>query len=414
MPQEKIKRNVVVLFRLISIISVVSGLIVIGLAAVGIHNIFSRHVIGVAEKEAILIGELLTKEQREVFLIDKSATPSRLEIAPFYHEWFDQHIRELLEPFEILKIKIFSPDGRIIYSTDSSILGELDAANPRLQRALNGEADSHLENKNSMRDLRNESTFDVDVVETYTPIVIDGATVGVFELYIDVTQFRHDIFDGTLKSSLLLVLILAVVFLVAFIIAHSSMKHLAAAEGRLHAQATLDALTGVLNRGELMSRAQAEYSRNSRLSTEGSLPNELCLVMLDIDHFKLINDVYGHLAGDAVLRQLAERIKQRLRMHDLLGRYGGEEFLLLLPHTKLDDAARVAERVRGTIEETPFLFNRTKLQVTISLGVATHSEGLSLSQIIAQADQALYQAKQRGRNRVEIHTLAAAQLDKAL
>ncbi len=416
MGKEKAKRNVVLLFRLISLISVVSGVAVIVLAAFGIHSIFSRHVIGVAEKEAIMIGQLLTEQQREVLFVKAEEGSTRLEIASSYQDWFDQHVRKLLEPFDILKIKIFAPDTEVLYSTETALIGQRDPSNPRLQRALKGLPDSHLEQKDSLRDLKNESNFNVDVVETYTPIQAEGKIVGAIEIYVDVTQFRSEIYSGTLKSLLLLTSILIFVSLIAFFFARSGMKQLARAEDKLLSQATLDALTGVFNRGELMKRAGQEFSRNCRTTSDGALLGELCLVMLDIDHFKRVNDLYGHQAGDVVLHELAQRIRQALRLYDSVGRYGGEEFLFLRPHTKLTDALNVAERIRQIIQGQPFQINGIELPVTASLGLACAEKGLSLNQTIDQADRALYQAKQNGRNRVEVFSPPRQdqQLDKAL
>ncbi len=406
------KRNVVVLFHLIKVISVVSGLAIILLAAFGMHNLFSRHVIGVAEKEAILLGQLLTEQQKDVLFVKEDSGVAILEIAPAYQQWFDQNVREFLPPFDILKIKIFSPDGRIIYSTDKTIIGDIDPSNPRLQKALRGEIDAHLENKDSLRHMRNESNFNVDVVETYTPIIAEDEVLGAIELYVDVTQLRKEIQAGTVKSLLLLTSILVVVSLIAFTIARGGMKQLAEAEEKLLAQATLDALTGVFNRAELMNRASDELSRNDRLRAKGTLTAEFCLVMLDIDHFKRINDEYGHLAGDAILHQLAQRIRKSLRPYDLMGRYGGEEFLLLLPHTGLENAGCAAERILAAIENTPFTYQDTELMVSISLGVGAVIEGLSLNDIIDRADQALYQAKQKGRNRVDFFLSPVPELDR--
>lgn len=390
------------LVRLLTILAFLSGMAIVALSVFGVHNLYSNHVISMAEKESALISRLLVDQHRNILFLDNETEDLRLHIEPSYEAWLDLRLRRFLQPFDIVKIKIFSLDTTVIYSTDNSIIGETNPQNPRLLRALMGEVDSHLENKDSLRDLADETILDVDVVETYTPIIVDGQLLGVFELYRDVTQFREDILAGTLKTLLLLSAIMLIVYIIAFSVARIGMKQVATAEEKLRKQATTDALTGIFNRGELMTRAEEEAARFSRHRPDGD-NGKLSLIMLDIDHFKRVNDVYGHLAGDAVLRQLPDRIKQGLRLYDILGRYGGEEFLLLLPNADLADAVTIAERIRHAIADEPFQFNDFSIETTVSLGVSSLTEKTSLTEAIELADQAMYRAKQNGRNRVEFH-----------
>ena len=124
--------------------------------------------------------------------------------------------------------------------------------------------------------------------------------------------------------------------------------------------------------------------------------------MLDIDHFKKANDEHGHLAGDAVLREVAHLLRGALRTVDSVGRYGGEEFLVLLPQTPPDEARRTGERIRQQIGDHVFRVGTRELRVTVSVGVATWESGSpqSAEALIREADQALYRAKEAGRNRV--------------
>lgn len=163
-----------------------------------------------------------------------------------------------------------------------------------------------------------------------------------------------------------------------------------------------DPLTGVNNRRYVERRLLEEIGRSRRQGYA------LSCMYIDIDHFKRINDRIGHQAGDEVLRGVAGRIKAELRMSDALGRFGGEEFVVLLIDTEQADALHVAERIRLSIAEQPMaLLNGEKLDVTVSAGVATlaqssHQETIetTVQQFVARADQALYQAKESGRNRV--------------
>lgn len=184
--------------------------------------------------------------------------------------------------------------------------------------------------------------------------------------------------------------------------------------------ATSDALTGALLRRPLMEA----FGQGLALAQRERQP--YAVLMLDLDHFKRVNDAHGHQAGDAVLRQFAQRVAQRLRKPDMLGRYGGEEFLVLLPSTGQEGARIVAEDIRLAVEQQPFTFGRVAIPVTVSAGVRAHdpqalpgpgadapataltssqmAQAALLESMIADADRALYAAKRNGRNRVEVAT----------
>lgn len=171
---------------------------------------------------------------------------------------------------------------------------------------------------------------------------------------------------------------------------------------RLYAEverlATLDELTGIINRRRLFSLGQLEFQRARRYQTT------LAAILLDIDQFKKINDTYGHNTGDLVLTGIATAISHNIREIDLFSRYGGEEFVLLLPQTERAQALEVAERLRTLVAGLRFETDRGTLSVTISLGIAHLTEKIpSLATLIDWADQAMYAAKQAGRNRVEIY-----------
>lgn len=159
-----------------------------------------------------------------------------------------------------------------------------------------------------------------------------------------------------------------------------------------------DPLTRLYNRRYLMETLEREFQRSYRKQ------GYLSLVLLDIDHFKKINDTYGHQEGDVVLAAVAEMAQVELRRYDIAARYGGEEFVLVLPETPPPEALAVAERLRESVQSMEFPRPMENLTVTISLGVATYpSERIDcIDSLIRQADEALYRAKQSGRNRVEV------------
>ncbi len=162
--------------------------------------------------------------------------------------------------------------------------------------------------------------------------------------------------------------------------------------------ASTDALTGLHNRGWLDDAFDREIKRSER----DQLP--LALIMIDVDDFKNYNDAYGHLAGDKVLVSVAEAIRSPLRPNDLIARFGGEEFVVLLPETTVYNAKIIAERLRKRVSESdPGELDGTDLpKVTISLGIAGRQSGYMLDMMIAAADVAMYHAKRSGKNRIEI------------
>lgn len=166
-------------------------------------------------------------------------------------------------------------------------------------------------------------------------------------------------------------------------------------------QATHDSLTGILNRRAITDSLKQEMERSNRERKNFSV------VLLDIDHFKKINDTYGHLAGDQVLREMVKRLCSTMRPYDSIGRYGGEEFIIILPDCDSEEnAIKQAERLRKSISRKPIDTSEGIINVTGSFGVSifTNGKGLELEPFVKQADGALYRAKKSGRDRVEIST----------
>jgi len=172
-------------------------------------------------------------------------------------------------------------------------------------------------------------------------------------------------------------------------------EELMLAREALREQATHDGLTGLLNRSAIMEVLHNEMARSQR----GSQP--LSILMVDLDHFKLVNDEFGHLAGDAVLREASARMRAVVRRYDSVGRYGGEEFLVVLPGCDSVAAAAEAERLRLSLSSTPFVFVNGTCALTGSIGYvcSTNAAAGGADSLIRLADDALYGAKDRGRNR---------------
>ncbi|MCC1495679.1 GGDEF domain-containing protein [Alcanivorax sp. 1008] len=169
-------------------------------------------------------------------------------------------------------------------------------------------------------------------------------------------------------------------------------------ENHLKLDSITDSLTGLFNRSYLFSTGTSEFTRSLRMADQ-----DLSCIMLDIDHFKSINDTYGHAAGDHVLKQIATKLTLQARSSDITARYGGEEFVVLLPQCSQDEATIIAERIRTSIEQAPIEHGDETLSVTASFGVASSCalpQGATFETLLQQADTALYEAKRAGRNQV--------------
>jgi diguanylate cyclase (GGDEF)-like protein len=164
--------------------------------------------------------------------------------------------------------------------------------------------------------------------------------------------------------------------------------------GELEYQASIDPLTGVLNRG----RCETEFA--SALSAADRSGSALAIAFIDVDHFKQVNDTHGHVVGDLCLALVARRIRESLRANDVCGRYGGEEFLVIVPGATLEAARATAERIRVHVGAEPIPAGAARVSVQVSIGVARYHPGESASALLDRADQALYAAKKNGRNRV--------------
>ncbi len=184
----------------------------------------------------------------------------------------------------------------------------------------------------------------------------------------------------------------------ALIELRASQAALTAALATTERLATFDELTGLYNRRVLMERLGVEVERSKRFGPP------LTVLMLDLDHFKQINDSYGHPTGDEVLRNVGRIVRGKLRLVDLAGRYGGEEFCILLPETPQSGGLKFAEALRGEIAQFRHCFGNELLSMTASFGLATlnRGDGFDESTLLKIADDALYRAKRNGRNRVEV------------
>lgn len=173
-------------------------------------------------------------------------------------------------------------------------------------------------------------------------------------------------------------------------------EQLIAAREQLRMEAAHDCLTGLWNRVAILEILQRELARSRREAAP------VAVIMVDLDYFKQINDTHGHLAGDAVLREVSRRMGSSMRPYDAIGRYGGEEFLIVAPGCDATAAVKLAERFRACISQKPIDIFDGAFPATVSLGVTASSDAKEADDLVRAADEALYRAKNAGRNRVEL------------
>ncbi|MBF8258722.1 MAG: Diguanylate cyclase [Actinobacteria bacterium] len=223
----------------------------------------------------------------------------------------------------------------------------------------------------------------------------EGLVLGGVSITLGATHIVGQIRDGWIYLIVSAAGIVGLFFGIIYLISRSFIKDLENAERKLVEMASKDPLTGLLNRREGFRRIGEEISRAVRLA------RPLSLLLIDIDHFKKINDTYGHATGDDVLKALSRLIMEEGRVYDIPVRYGGEEFLVATPETPRDNAKTFAERLRRATEALVVTSkDGSDLRITISTGVAQLKENETLELALSRADAALYEAKNSGRNRV--------------
>lgn len=411
------QNNPASLLQLYVTTAAISVATVIVLSGFSFYRAFSGFVIKSAKEDSVQLAHLLSDQQRTHLFKSVPGQGEQLITEQGGMAQLDLKMREFLHPFNIIKIKIYDTNQKIIYSTDSSLTGKIDENNLRLKNALGGNVDAQQVTKEKARDLADETLMDVDVVETYVPIrsadsnsagfnprnkSASTAVLGCFEIYVNVTKYRDQIRAGVAVMTTITVAMLASVFGSSYILIKRGTLQLMEAQSKLEVLAITDGLTGVANRGYVMKRGAEEFTRAVRKKGKGTDASTLCCLMLDIDHFKNVNDTKGHPGGDEVLRQLVCRIQKSVRPYDIVGRYGGEEFLLLLPDTAFKEGVVVAERIRTDINRETFSVCGDDMCISASLGIASLDEkDQNLDDLLKRADEGLYKAKHAGRDRVE-------------
>ena len=393
------------LLRIFTIITFFSLIGILSLTYFGIRKIHMNEQIKEAEHDAIGISYVIFQSEREVLLPSVSNGENTLHANPKDFARIDETMKNYLHPLDIVKIKMFSRDGKIVYSTDHTIIGQIDANNEKLNRTLGGEVVSDMEKKGAVLDIVGEQRFDVDIVETYIPVKDENdEIIGAFELYLDICRYQDAVIRALGISFIFASILITIVFGILYILIRQGMTELSKTQNKLEELSVTDGLTGVFNRRYLFSRISEEHEKTKRQVCANKPNDTVGYIMIDIDSFKTVNDTYGHLVGDEILKELAYRLQGSIRGYDIVGRYGGEEFLVILPNSNLDDTKIVAERIWQSVREKPFIVKETSYNITVSLGTACSAiEDENIEDCLIRADESLYKAKELGKDRIVVH-----------
>lgn len=289
-------------------------------------------------------------------------------------------------------------NGEMIYRGTSGILEEFLGQSLPIEDSLSGQSyqqDEIIICHDTQTDERiNESDFRPDInfrSALFVPLSYENTTFGILKVASEVPFFFEDDDRDTIE-------------LLSGLLSSQIYQSLKFQDTLLEART--DELTGLANRRRIMENLSQEIDRAERYD------HDLSLILLDLDHFKLINDDHGHVVGDQVLRQVGTLLSEEIRTSDAVGRYGGEEFIIVTPEVGAEEAAELAERIRSSLSQIEFEGTEEDeiFKVTCSAGVASYHESLSPKTLISRADQAMYYAKEQGRNQVRLFSEAPEEL----
>lgn len=303
-----------------------------------------------------------------------------------------QDFRRLTEGTPVLELTVYDSGGTVVFSEVPGQIGHGHPSDPAFLAAMLGPGRSSLFEQFS-REGSNS------VVTTTVPLILEGnQRIGVLEICTDITEAMARIYSRSLVMGVKAMGILAGMWIMLLVIVARGDRILSAQAEELSRLAGTDELTGLFNRRQLWQTAEREFQRAVRHQ------RPLSAIVMDIDHFKAVNDGFGHAVGDEAIRTLAGAIARNLRATDIAGRLGGDEFVLVLPETGAIGAAGLAERLAAELRQIG-LVSMGGRGITCSQGLAETIPGLdsTFDDLVARADSALYAAKRAGRARYELH-----------
>jgi diguanylate cyclase (GGDEF)-like protein len=352
-----------------------------------------------AEAQAIC-QVLFVKEKKHILQIDDKEQ-ARLFLPDSERDGFRKRLRKYLKPLSVDKVRIWDLSHQVINDGNDDKDARSVARSGALEEALAGRSFSRMEENAVNAALAELSRGVRKQVVSYLPIWGRNKEVlGAIEIRRNLDNFRTEMRRGMIFFTLLLGTVLFVLFGCVYALVKRGAERLLQAQKDLHVLATTDSLTGVYNRREILIRAEERFSQWQG----GDGPNDfdqLGILMLDVDDFKSINDVYGHPVGDQVLRELASRIQSVLRPDDAVGRFGGEEFLAILADTRSRKIADIAERLCEAVRDNPFHIGELEVYGSVSIGgTVAHFLDKRFEEVLHRADEGLYRSKNLGKNRV--------------
>ncbi|OEU77566.1 MAG: hypothetical protein BA869_02925 [Desulfuromonadales bacterium C00003107] len=369
------------------------------LATYGVYRAYSWRLIESAHTEAQATCQvLLVKEKKHLLAIDNIGK-AKLNLSDTEQANFEKRLQKYFKPFAVDTIRIWDLRRQVINFTTDKNTHRVPTIPAALDQALAGQGISLLGKATDVSFEAKSLWGPANQVISYLPIWGKNKEVlGAIEIRRSVKSYREEIRRGVVFFFLLLGVALLALFSCVYLLVAKGANRLAKTQQVLRWLATTDPLTGLFNRREILARASDSFSKekdNNRHKT----PVNFGLLMLDFDNFKEINDNYGHPVGDQVLQELATRLRATLRPYDILGRIGGEEFLVVLPNSKLKQCQEIAERLCKTVREQPFEFDGLRICGSISIGGATaHPLDQDLEALLQRADERLYKAKNRGKD----------------
>ncbi|WP_108651001.1 GGDEF domain-containing protein [Dongshaea marina] len=374
------------------------GIVAIAMPFVQSHYIYPKFVEQLLRHTESQAYHTATHMSREILTDNPEG---KLKLIPK----IQTYLRHAAQDYNLWKVKVFSSSGEVLYSSHQRDIGTFNRHDYFHQKVAKGQSYSKVVKKESPS-LEGERVTS-DVIETYIPIMRQGQFLGAFELYYNITTSKASL-DQLVKRSNNLLYILSGIILLMIILVLLVVRH-RLRERKLYEETLLqlasnDELTRIYNRRYFTNFLEWEIKKYQRYQ------HPSCVILFDLDHFKRVNDSFGHQAGDEVLIAVCQNCKKLLRQSDILARYGGEEFMIYLPETDIEQALQAAEKLRHSVEEMQITYQGQAIGVTISVGVAslTDLKPLTVDTLISAADTALYAAKNSGRNRVIYNRHAAS------